>query len=201
MIQGYLDWALLSLFIFAYSLFAARLRRTPVSAAMAFMLAGLALGPEGLGWLSFRVDSESLRTITEFTLALILFTDAANSDLPVLRDSARLPVRLLGVGLPLTIVVGAVLARWLFPQITLAEAAVLGVALAPTDAALGQPVVTDPQVPERVREGLSAESGLNDGISVPFLLFLLTLSGGAEAGAGGIGRLGMFFIEEIGVGV
>ncbi len=201
MIQGYLDWAVLSLFVFAYSLVAGRLRSTPISAAMAFLVAGWALGPAGLGWLSFRVDSESLRTIAEFTLALILFTDAANSDLPVLRDSARLPVRLLGVGLPLTIVLGAVLARWMFPQFILAEAAVLAVALAPTDAALGQPVVTDPRVPEPIREGLNAESGLNDGICVPFLLFLLTLSGSGEANAGGLGRLGTFFIEEIGVGV
>jgi NhaP-type Na+/H+ or K+/H+ antiporter len=201
MIHGYIDWALLAGFVFGYSLLAGTLRDKPVSAAMVFLFAGWLLGPEVLGWLSFRVDSESLRTIAEFTLAMILFTDAANANLPVLRDSARLPARLLAVGLPLTIVVGALLAHGLFPAFSLAEAAILAVALAPTDAALGQPVVTNPLVPARIREDLSAESGLNDGICVPFLLFLLTLPGSAGTGEAGLARLGGFFLEEIGGGV
>jgi NhaP-type Na+/H+ or K+/H+ antiporter len=187
--------------VLGYTLVSGRLRKTPLSASLVFLLAGWLLGPDLLGWLNIRVEWENLRTITEFTLALILFTDAANAQLSVLRDSARLPVRLLGVGLPLSIVLGAVLASWFFPAFTPLEACLLGVCLAPTDAALGQPVVTNPQVPPTIREDLSAESGLNDGICVPFLLFLLSLAarpGGTEAG---LVQLGTFFVGEIGGGL
>jgi NhaP-type Na+/H+ or K+/H+ antiporter len=201
MIQGYLAWAVLALFVLAYALLSGRLRKEPLSASIAFLLAGWLLGPDALGWLRFQVDSESLRTITEFTLALILFTDAAHAELPVLRDSARLPARLLAVGLPLTIVAGALLAHWLFPSFTLTEACLLGVVLAPTDAALGQPVVTNPRVPAPIREDLNAESGLNDGICVPFLFFLLSLAAGNVAGGADLGRLGSFFVQQIGGGV
>jgi NhaP-type Na+/H+ or K+/H+ antiporter len=201
MIQGYLQWAVLAIAVLGYSLLSGRMRKTPLSASFVFLLAGWLLGPDVLGWLNIQVESENLRTITEFSLALILFTDAANAQLSVLRDSARLPLRLLGLGLPLSIVLGAVLAGWFFPAFTPLEACLLGVSLAPTDAALGQPVVTNPRVPPPIREDLSAESGLNDGICVPFLLFLLSLAartGGAEAG---LSQLGTFFVGEIGGGV
>ncbi|MFM7674075.1 MAG: cation:proton antiporter [Synechococcus sp.] len=203
MIQSYLDCAVLTGFVCLYALVSARLQRTPFSAAMVFLLAGWLLSPACLGVLHLAVDSEGLRGISEFSLALILFTDAAQAELPVLRRSARLPLRLLGLGLPLTIVVGAVVAHRLFPSWPFVEAALLGVALAPTDAALGQPVVTNPNVPASIREDLSAESGLNDGICVPALLCLLTLAERPtmpEAGDG-LGLLGQFFLQQIGVGV
>lgn len=198
---GYLDWAILAAFLFGYALLSGRLQRTPVSAAMVFLLGGWVLSPSLLGWLHLSLDSEGLRILTEFTLALILFTDAAKANLAMLRNSARLPIRLLGLGLPLTIVVGALLAHLLFPAWPLAEAGILAVALAPTDAALGQPVVTNPAVPAPLREDLSAESGLNDGICVPFLLFLLTLISGSLQPSQQVPLLGQFFLSQIGVGV
>ncbi|MFQ6538052.1 MULTISPECIES: cation:proton antiporter [Aphanothece] len=205
MIQGYLQWAVLAIAVLGYALLSGRLGKTPLSGSLVFLVAGWLLGPDVLGWLNIQVESENLRTITEFTLALILFTDAANAQLSVLRD-LRLPVRLLGLGLPLSIVLGALLAGLIFPAFTPLEACLLGVCLAPTDAALGQPVVTNPRVPPRIREDLSVESGLNDGICVPFLLFLLSLAAGqgaANAGAAkaGMGQLGTFFVGEIGGGV
>jgi NhaP-type Na+/H+ or K+/H+ antiporter len=200
MIQGYLQWAVLAVAVLGYALVSGRLRKTPLSPSLVFLVAGWLLGPDVLGWLNIQVESEDLRTITEFTLALILFTDAANAQLSVLRD-LRLPVRLLGLGLPLSIVLGAVLAGLFFPAFTPLEACLLGVCLAPTDAALGQPVVTNPRVPPRIREDLSAESGLNDGICVPFLLFLLSLAARQGAATGGMGQLGGFFVEEIGGGL
>ncbi|SBO41746.1 Putative Na+/H+ antiporter (fragment) [Cyanobium sp. NIES-981] len=201
MVQGYLNWAILATFVFAYALVAGRLQRTPVSAAMAFLFGGWLLSPVVLGWLQLSVDSEGLRTLTEYCLALILFSDAAQAQLPVLRDSARLPLRLLGLGLPLTIVFGAIVAHALFPGWSLVEAGIVAVALAPTDAALGQPVVTNPHVPAAIREDLSAESGLNDGICVPFLLFLLSLAAGSMPASQGVALLVRFFLSQIGVGV
>lgn len=201
MIHGYLQWSVLAIAVLGYSLLSGRLQRTPLSASFLFLVIGWLLGPDGLGLLKIRLESENLRTIAEFTLALILFTDAAKAQLTVLRDSARLPVRLLGLGLPLSIVLGALLAGWLFPSFTPLEACLLGVSLAPTDAALGQPVVTNPQVPAPIREDLSAESGLNDGICVPFLLFLLSLTAGQTDPVGGLGQLGNFFVGAIGGGM
>lgn len=116
---------------------------------------GLFLGPFGLGILQFNVTSENLKTIVELTLALILFTDAANANLGVLKNSLRLPWRLLAVGLPLTILLGFGISTLLFPEFSPVEAGLLAVMLAPTDAALGKPVVTNPQVPDNIREDLN----------------------------------------------
>jgi sodium/hydrogen antiporter len=109
-------------------------------------------------------------------------------------------VRLLGIGLPLTIVLGALAAGVIFDELTFWEAAIVGVILAPTDAALGQAVVTDPRVPGRIRQGLNMESGLNDGICVP-LLFATVAAADVEAGISG-GRTGItLLLEEVGYGI
>lgn len=202
MIHGYLQWAVLAIVLLGYTLLSGRVQRTPLSSSLLFLLSGWLLGPDALGWLNIHVQSEDLRTVTEFSLALILFTDAADAQLSVLRNSARLPIRLLSLALPLSIILGSALAYWLFPVFTLLEACLLGVCLAPTDAALGQPVVTNQQVPATIREDLSAESGLNDGICVPFLLFLLSLAvASTSAVPGHADQLGRFFAGQIGGGV
>src|SRR5205823_12067227 len=102
--------------------------------------------------------------------------DASRIKLRVLRREYSVPLRLLAIGLPLTIVLGAVLAALIFPHLNVAEAVVLAVVLAPTDAALGQAVVTEPRLPSRIRQGLNVESGLNDGICVPLLLIALAVA-------------------------
>ncbi|QPN66618.1 cation:proton antiporter [Synechococcus sp. CBW1006] len=201
MITSYLDWAILAVLVFAYGLVAGRLKQTPLSGAVVFLLTGLILGPAGLGWLGINVTSENLRTIAELTLALILFTDAATANLPVLRDSRRLPIRLLALGLPLTILLGMGVAQLLLPALSPVEAAILSVVLAPTDAALGQPVVTNPAVPVAVREDLSAESGLNDGICVPLLLSLLAMAQKGSGAGDGVLLLGWLFLEQVGLGL
>ena len=71
--------------------------------------------------------------------------------------------------------------------------------LAPTDAALGQAVVSDPRVPSRVRQGLNVESGLNDGICVPLLLVAIAIAE-AEEGATGGGEAVHLLLEEVGYG-
>ncbi len=176
MINPYNDWAILAAFVFIYSIIAGRLERTLISDAIAFVAFGLLFGPYGLGILHLSVNSENLRMIAELTLALVLFTDAANANLGVLKSSVRLPCRLLLVGLPLTILIGFGIGRLLFKDFSLVEAAILATMLAPTDAALGKAVVSNPQVPAHIREDLNVESGLNDGICVPILFALLAIA-------------------------
>lgn len=195
----YANLALLGLFVFIYSAIAGGVERTPVTGPIIFTAFGLALGPVGLGWLQLEVDHEGLRTLAELTLALVLFTDAANANLSVLDKSWRIPERLLGIGLPLTIVLGFAVGVLLFPGLGLLEIAILATMLAPTDAALGKAVVTNASVPADVREGLNVESGLNDGICVPILLALLALATDVEQYRPGF-SLG-FFAEAIGIGV
>ena len=150
-----------------------RLTNTVFTSAMAFVLIGLLVGPLVTSEVTVAPASATVRTLAEATLAVVLFADASRIKMRVLRHEYAVPLRLLGIGLPLTIVVGAILAIAIFPKLNTAEALVLAVLLAPTDAALGQAVVTEPRLPSRIRQGLNVESGLNDGICVPLLLIAL----------------------------
>jgi sodium/hydrogen antiporter len=141
-----------------------------------------------------------VKVLAEATLALVLFSDAARIDLRQLRSTVGVPIRLLGIGLPLTILLGAVAAALVLGQLTIAEAVILSVVLAPTDAALGQAVVTEPRVPARIRQGLNVESGLNDGICVP-LLFAAVALADVESDISGGRSAGTLLVEEIGYGV
>ena len=168
--------------------------------AFAFTAAGLIVGGEVLGWLDITPEASSLRVLAEATLALVLFSDASRIDLRALRNAVALPARLLGIGLPLTIVAGTVAAVLVFPDLSLPEAAALAIVLAATDAALGQAVVTDERLPASIREGLNVESGLNDGLCVPALIIALTL---ADESAGAISgsEAARVIAESIGYGV
>ena len=150
-----------------------RLTGTSVTPAMAFVVIGGLVGPQVIDVVTLAPTGETIRTLAEATLAIVLFADASRVKLPVLGREFAVPLRLLTIGLPLTIVAGAVLASTIFDQLNTAEAVVLAVLLAPTDAALGQAVVTEPRLPSRIRQGLNVESGLNDGICVPLLLIAL----------------------------
>lgn len=174
----YEQLVVLSLLAFAYCLISGKVARLPVSSPIVFVAAGFLFGPGGLGWLADDVTRDGLRTLVDLTLAVILFSDASNSNFHVLRRQWRLPARLLLIGLPGAIALGFLTAVWLFDTLTLFEAAILGTMLAATDAALGKAVVTNEDVPGRIREGLNCESGLNDGLSVPFLLLFIALAHG-----------------------
>jgi sodium/hydrogen antiporter len=169
-----------------------------VPPAIAFTVAGLVVGTEGLGWVELSPDAGALRTLAEATLALVLFSDASRIDLRALRDGYAVPARLLGVGLPLTIAAGALAAIVVLPDLTVAEAFVLAIVLAATDAALGQAVVTDERLPPAVRQGLNVESGLNDGLCVPALVIALAFAQ-SEALSGS--DAGEVVAESIGYGV
>jgi NhaP-type Na+/H+ or K+/H+ antiporter len=196
----YQNLAVLAAFVFVYSVAAGRLEKMPLSGAIVAMGFGLACGPLGLGIFTPRVDGDLLRTLAELTLALVLFTDAANANLGVLKISRQLPERLLLIGLPLTILLGFGIGLRVFPGMTLFEIAVLATMLAPTDAALGKAVVTNPRVPAPLREGLNVESGLNDGICVPVLFVFLALASKAAAHASGFQLALVLVAEEIGIG-
>ena len=193
--------AILAATALIYGAVAGRLERTPVSGAVVFVGIGLLLGPVGLGALELRVDTGEIRLLAELTLALVLFVEAADADLGVLRRSFRIPTRMLAIGLPLTIALGFALGVPIFPDLTLLEVALLATMLAPTDAALGKAVVTNPDVPPSVREGLKVEAGLNDGICVPVLLaFLAVASGSVSSEDSTIGLALGLFAREIGIG-
>jgi NhaP-type Na+/H+ or K+/H+ antiporter len=192
--------AVVAALVLAYAAFSRRLDRSVVSAAMLFVAGGLIAGPEVLGWFDLEIESEGVRILAEATLTLVLFTDASRIDLPALRREIGLPVRLLGIGLPLTIVAGTLVAAAVLPQLTWPEALILAIILAPTDAALGQAVVSDKRLPLRVRQSLNVESGLNDGICVPLLLIALAVAEVEQRAFGG-GHAVRIVAEEIGYGV
>ena len=144
-----------------YSLIAGRVERAATSGPIVFVLAGLLMGPLGLAWFDGDVSNTELRVLADLTLALILFIDAANADLGVLKRQFRIPSRMLLFGLPGVIFLGTIAAALLFDTLSLFEAAIVGTMLAATDAALGKGVITNKVVPTRIREGLNIESGLD----------------------------------------
>jgi NhaP-type Na+/H+ or K+/H+ antiporter len=170
--------ALIALVVFAWGLSSDRLARADLSAPMVFVAVGLLLA-EGLGLFDTDVSHEIVKVIAEVTLVWVLFADAARVRLHDLRSDLGLYARLLAVGLPLTIAAGTMSALLSFDGIGFWMALFVGAALAPTDAALGAAVMTDPAVPERVRRVLNVESGLNDGIATPVVT--VAIAGAAAA--------------------
>ncbi|MEL0306912.1 MAG: cation:proton antiporter [Halieaceae bacterium] len=194
----YLGLACFAALVFLYSLVSNKVERLSLSGPIVFVAAGVLLGPYGLNWFSPASGSFNGKALIDITLALFLFVDAASANLDVLRKIWRIPGRMLLLGLPLNICLGSFAALWLFPSLSLYEAAMLGAMLAATDAALGKAVVTNPSVPQHLREGLSAESGLNDGLCVPFILLFIALEQGSAVLGEGFGL--ELLLEELGIG-
>ena len=192
--------AIVALALLAVAAISQRLQGTPVTPAMMFVALGLLVGPQVLDGIDLPSTSGIVRTLAEATLALVLFCDASRIDLRELRREVGVPLRLLGIGLPLTIILGTVVAAALFGVLSVEEAVILGVVLAPTDAALGQAVVTEPRVPPKIRQGLNVESGLNDGICVPLLFAAVALADVESEIADGRSAATLL-VEEIGFGV
>ncbi len=194
------ELAIIAASVLAVAAVSRRLTGTSVTPSMVFVLVGVLVGPLVIGEVTAAPTGESVRTLAEATLAVVLFADASRIKSRVLRREYAVPLRLLGVGLPLTIVVGAILAAAIFDQLSLTEAIVLAVLLAPTDAALGEAVVTEPRLPSRIRQGLNVESGLNDGICVPLLLIALAVAD-VEDDAASSQHAIRIVLEQIGYGI
>jgi sodium/hydrogen antiporter len=187
--------------IFLYSLVSRRLQRGITTAPIMFTLAGILTSVAMPELAAISGSGNAFLTLAEVGLVLLLFSDASRADLNVLRQAGNLPTRLLSVGMLLTIAVGAGLALLVFPQLSIWEAGILAAILAPTDAGLGQVIVASPRVPKRIREALNVEAGLNDGLSVPFLLFFIALAAAAHGYAGSDASLLQFVGEQLGIGV
>jgi len=178
--QLMIDIALLALVIGLVAMVRVWLTRTPITAPMVFVGAGLLLSPFTTGALDLHLEDESVALLAELTLAFLLFGDATRIDAGVLRQSLVLPGRLLGIGLPLTVALGTLGTSLLLTDLSWAEAALVAAILTPTDAALGEAVVSSPHVPGSVRQALNVESGLNDGLAVPVIAVFLALAAGNE---------------------
>ena len=152
------------------------LARHDVTGPLVFTIAGYLLANPDWGPLTVNVDAASVHAIAEVTLALVLFSDAARVNLGELRRDIMIPARLLGIGLILSVVLGGLFANWIFGEFPWALAGFVGAALAPTDAALSVQVIDDERIPMRIRRALNVESGLNDGIATPIVVFMLAVA-------------------------
>jgi len=194
--------AVLGLLVFAWAVVSGAAERHDVTGPMAFAVAGYLLCNPSWGVLGLDVEAAPVQSLVEVTLALLLFSDAARVNLRELRRDVGLPVRLLGVGLPLSILAGAGAAAVLLPEMPWALAGFLGAALAPTDAALSVAVINDERLPIKLRRSLNVESGLNDGIATPIVTVMLAVAasqlgvvGGSEAFEAGAA------LRELGLGI
>jgi sodium/hydrogen antiporter len=185
--------------VFLHSLVSGRLARTIVTPPIVFTAAGFLVYLSAPGVLAGTLaNGFPMRHIAEVGLVLLLFTDASRTDLRSLNRIRTLPARLLSIGFVLTLLLGSLCALVLFGQLSPSEAGILGVILAPTDAGLGQVIVTSRRVPLKIREALNVEAGLNDGVAVPFLLFLMALAGDAAPGTDT--SLTRHIVEQLGYG-
>ena len=192
----------IALLVLGWATFSGLLGRHSVTGPLVFVVVGYLLANPDWGPVAVDIEVEGLGVLAEITLALVLFSDASRIDVGDLKRDLSTPVRLLGIGLPLSIALGGILAALMFDSFPWALAGFIGAALAPTDAALSVQVINDERVPSRLRRALNVESGLNDGIATPVVTFMLavaasqldlvTESASAEAGVA---------LRELGVGI
>ena len=173
----------MALLILGYGLFSKLASKSVISAPMVFVAVGVVVSFLNIELLEEGPKAGYVKVLAELTLMVVLFIDASTINLKQLILDRSLPTRLLGIGLPLTMVAGALLAIPLFPDQAIWPLILMAFILSPTDAALGQAVVTGQQVPQRIRQTINVESGLNDGIALPPILVCLAVLSG-EAGEG-----------------
>lgn len=187
--------AIIAIVLLAFTAVSRRLDASPITMPMVFVAAGALLSASGIVGVAPELDAIAL--LAEVTLAVILFSDATRLSLPRLRQSLELPARLLGIGLPLTVLLGMGLNLVIFPGWPVAQALLLAAILAPTDAALGSAVVSNPDVPARDRLALNVESGLNDGLVVPVVAVATSIVVDMQQSSGSwVG----FVTQQIGLG-
>ena len=173
----------MALLILRYGFFSKKAENSMITAPMVFVIIGLLVSLFDLEILQEGPKAGFVKPLMEFTLLLILFIDGSTIDLKSLTKESSLPIRLLSIGLPLTMIAGALIAIPLFPEVRPLILILMALILSPTDAALGQAVVTGVQVPHRIRQTINVESGFNDGISLPPILVCIALLSGS-AGEG-----------------
>jgi sodium/hydrogen antiporter len=203
------SFAVLMLLVLGWAVASHLLGRLNITGALVFLVAGYLLGNPSWGPLAVDVEAPSVHLLAELTLALLLFSDASRVNVAQLRKDIYFPVRLLGVGLPLSIILGSLAAAWMFDDLSWALAGFVGATLAPTDAALSAQVINDERIPLRLRRALNVESGLNDGIATPIVAFTLAVaasdlgldSHGHEGGGGALLELALGVVIGLTVGL
>lgn len=171
----YMNFLVIALVVLGYGYFSKLLLRYNISGPMIFVAVGVFLSPLGFGPSETKLNAELVQITAEFALIIILFSDASALNLRKLRHEWRIPVRLLFVSLPITVIAATLIAKQFFPGETTVYLLLMALILAPTDAALGKAVVTDKRVPEKIRSAINVESGLNDGIVLPVLLTVVAM--------------------------
>jgi len=184
----------------AFALLSKRLEGSILTLPIFIVAFGWAIGSGGLGIVALTPSRGSIHILAEITLVLVLFSDASRIDLKRLIADHNLPQRMLLIGMPLIIALGALAALLLFRDMSWALAFLLAAILAPTDAALGQSVVSNPVVPVRIRQALNVESGLNDGIALPFVLIFAIWAGAPTDAASGAADLAKFALLQVTLG-
>ena len=186
--------------VIGFGLISGKIEGTILTPPMLFTILGFLLAQGGLGMLAMEIDGPIIHTLAEVTLVLLLFTDASRIDTKLLRRQHDIPVRLLLIGLPLTIALGALTGALIFPVLSIWQALLMAAVLAPTDAALGQAVVSDERVPVRIRQALNVESGLNDGIALPAVLIFMATCGAMGGHGGSAAEWTKFVILQVTLG-
>jgi len=162
---------LAALLNFIFGLFSRLSERLPITAPMFFAGVGILVSPLGFGWFDVKVDADLIKVLAEITLMLVLFTDGSEINVrELVRQRTYVPLRLLAIGLPLTMLLGIGAGFLILDQLSLWQIALVALILSPTDAALGQAVVKIPLLPESLKRSISVESGINDGIALPPVL-------------------------------
>jgi len=188
-----------ALLVFGYGLVSALADRSPITAPMVFVTVGIVASPLGLDLLTVDADSEAVQVIAKVTLVMILFTAASTIDLRRLKTEYPIPLRLLGIGLPLMMLLGILVASWLFTDTGFWLVAIMALILSPTDAALAQTVVGSDRVPAPVRDAISVESGLNDGIALPPIMACIAAAG-TQGALTDPGHWGLYAALQIALG-
>jgi NhaP-type Na+/H+ or K+/H+ antiporter len=186
-----------------YALMSRWVELSIITLPMIFTGLGLALGGIGLDLVPMNVGNEVVHAIAEITLVLVLFSDASGVKRKTLSGAnVTIPLRMLLIGMPLTIVLGTLVARWISPEQPWALALLVAAILTPTDAALGQSVVSSPDVPKRISQSINIESGLNDGLAFPIVLLAALFAARATGYEGGQGpdNIAVFAILQITLG-
>jgi len=185
-----------ALLILGYGLFSKILEKSVITAPIVFVLVGIIAAFFPVDTFKDGIDAPLVKILAELTLVLVLFNDASTINLAELRKQRQLPVRLLLIGLPLTMIFGFLIAIPLFPNQNLWLIALIALILSPTDAALGQAVVTSKLVPEKIRQSINVESGLNDGIALPPVLICIAILASEPTSGSGAAYWLMFTLKQ-----
>lgn len=167
-----------------------------ITPAMVFVLVGLLVSMFRFEKIEIGLHAPLVKVIAELTLILVLFLDASTINLKKLIAERKLPIRLLFIGLPLTMLLGILFAKPLFPDMNIWVVALMALILSPTDAALGLAVVTSKFVPEKIRQTINVESGLNDGIALPPILICVAALSAHGSHGTGFEYWGLFTLKQ-----